>query len=122
MIRPLSVDLTGQKVQVYQNLNNGQWSVKHPAHPVFHVTSCQLRRVVLKVSAKGRARVRELKQRAVHAYAEGIWAADVSEAAAWASYNPYHHVAAFYLKETGRPVYTAQAAHFTEGGKMFLKL
>lgn len=125
MIRPVpeTLELTDHKVQVYQNLDNGQWSVKHRDHPVFHVRACALRRVIFKVSGPGRLRVIASKQRAVHAYAEGIWEAvptllpDVS-----ASYNPYNGVPAFYLVDSGAPVYTARAAVFTAQARMLLHL
>ncbi|WP_216726112.1 hypothetical protein [Hymenobacter siberiensis] len=127
MIRPMPPEvlaqLYGQPVQVYQNLNNGQWSVKHRDHPVFHLTECHLSRVTLKVSAKGRAQVRAQNCRQVHAYAHGYLSpAPASAAMVGASYNPHNDVPAFYLRATKQPVYTATAASFGSDKKMYLQL
>lgn len=112
---PQGLDLTGQLVKVHQNLNNGMWTVKHGSNPVFHVHACCIRRASFHVSKAGRERVRLLRQRAVHAWVEGIWC-EPPFFAEWpplASYNPFKPQPFFYYQYSMQPVYTAAYALFT---------
>ena len=118
MIRPLTVDLEGQKVKVYRNLRNGLFSIQVNGLVVAHVESVNLRQVVFTVSAAGRARVLRDKQKNVHAYAVGTYTATRTSGEQAVTYCPYT-APHFYEKATAAPVYTAAAARI-EAGAVFI--
>jgi hypothetical protein len=71
--RALTIDLEGQRVKVYRNLQNGLFSVQFGGLVVAHLATVQLTGVVFKVTETARQRVLAQRQRNVHAYAIGTF-------------------------------------------------
>lgn len=117
-IRPLTVNLEGQKVQVYRNLNNGLLSIQQNGLVVAHVPSCNLLNVVFKVQGGGRKRVLEQRRKNVHAYAVGTYTEAPQTGDQAVTYCPYK-AAHFYRRADDSPVFTAAAAHLA-GGSVFI--
>jgi FMN-dependent NADH-azoreductase len=113
MIRLPSMNLVGQKVRVYRNLNNGLWSVKASDQLVVHVPTIHLANVTFHVSKSGRNRVRQKKQREVHAWAQGLVIPEPGQPTTYpVTYNPYHDRACFVGRTDNAAVYAAPWASF----------
>lgn len=107
------------KVFVYRNLNRRGvvWSVKDVAlgKVIDRTPEVFLRDVKLKVSQAGRARVLRLRQRNVHAGAEGLRVGPVVRSG-WvrATYDSYRFES--FVLATGEPVFQARFAKLTSTG------
>jgi hypothetical protein len=113
--RPLTIDLEGQQVKVYRNLQNGLFSVQFGGLVVAHLATVQLVGVTFKVTESARQRVLNCKQRNVHAYAVGIFTNSAQpEATEAISYNPYR-AGHFFRVQDEAPVYSAAAVVLSEG-------
>lgn len=113
--RALTINLEGQRVKVYRNLQNGLFSVQYGGRVVAHLDTAQLSGVVFKVTESARQRVLKARQRNVHAYAIGTFTASAQPTATEAiSYNPYHAGHFFRVKDQA-PVHSAAAVVFSRG-------
>lgn len=113
-IRPLTVALEGQKVQVYRNLNNGLLSVMQDGRVVGHVASVNLLNVTFKVRRGGRQRVLTERRKNVHAFAQGIFTEARQPGTEAVTYCPYT-AAHFYRRADASPVYEAAHARLADG-------
>jgi hypothetical protein len=113
--RPLTIDLEGQRVKVYRNLQNGLFSVQFRGRVVAHLATVQLVGVEFKVTESARQRVLTSRQRNVHAYAIGTFTTAAPPAATEAiSYDPYH-AGHFYQVQNKRPLHSAPAVVLHQG-------
>lgn len=113
--RPLTIDLEGQRVKVYRNLQNGLFSVQFGGLVVAHLATVQLSGVVFKVTETARQRVIITKQKNVHAYAIGTFTASAQPTATEAiSYDPYH-AGHFFRVQDQVPVHSAVAVVLSQG-------
>jgi hypothetical protein len=101
------------KVQVYKNLNRGDWSVRVAGKVIAHVPSITLANVSFHVSESGRKRVIANKCREVHAWAIGeIVASQPSGEAKAITYNPYRG-GTFTERASGAAVTSAAHVYFS---------
>lgn len=112
-IRPLTIDLEGQRVKAHRNLKNGLWSVLIKVDGrekvVGHVSEVNLTDVTFHVREGGRQRVITEKCKNVHAFAIGIFTArNVAEGPQLTgiTYNPYK-VGHFYQEADETPIFGA---------------
>lgn len=113
--RPLTIDLEGQRVKVYLNLQNGLFSVQFGGLVVARLATVQFSSVVFKVTETARQRVIQAGQRNVHAYAIGTFTTSAQPAATDPiSYNPYH-AGYFFRTEDQAPVHSAAAVVLRQG-------
>lgn len=113
--RALTIDLEGQRVKVYRNLQNGLFSVQFGGLVVAHLATVQLTGVVFKVTETARQRVLSQRQRNVHAYAIGTFRSSQQPTATEPiSYNPYH-AGHFFRVQDQAPIHSAQAVVLTQG-------
>ncbi len=104
-------------VKVWFNLHRRDWSVKRGTAPVQHYAAFRLVAASFVVSEGARQKVLATRCRSVHAYATGIEAEVIEAAGVHVSYNPYRG-GAFYRKDTGADVHTADALHFLPDGRV----
>lgn len=113
--RALTIDLEGQRVKVYRNLQNGLFSVQFGGLVVAHLATVQLTGVVFKVTETARQRVLAQRQRNVHAYAIGTFTTAAQPTATEPiSYNPYT-AGHFFRVEGQAPVHSATAVVLSHG-------
>jgi hypothetical protein len=119
--RPLTIDLEGQRVKVYRNLQNGLFSVQFRGRVVAHLATVQLVAVTFKVTETGRQRVLTCRQKNVHAYAIGTFTQVAQPAATEPiSYDPYR-AGHFYQVHNEQPLLSALAVVLHQG-KAFAQL
>lgn len=110
---------TGDRVFVYWNLHRGCWSVRMNGRVVAHVTELTLRDARFRVSEAGRQRVLRERRKNVHAGVDGYVTEGGELGSVAVSYDPYRGPA-FYLKESGAPVYGAARVAFTPARGVFI--
>lgn len=109
-------DLIGKRVMVYYNLHKHTFSVKYQSKVVLHADYVKLSDVEFRVRPGGKERVRDEKQKNVHAFVIG----NLMEYCEYpcertleppnenvVTYNPYHHDS-FVKKFSDEPIYNAK--------------
>jgi hypothetical protein len=102
-------------VQVYKNLNRGDWSIRAKGKVIGHASECVLANVTFHVSENGRQRVIRNRCREVHAWAIGELidgTAPIGERIA-VTYRPFEG-GSFVRRDNGAPIAGAAFVHFTE--------
>lgn len=117
------------RVAVYRNLHGNVWSLlamdgRHKGQIVAHAKQVQLDLPVFRVNPAGQARVRETRQKNVHAFVIGM----IRDTDVWpdylelerVTYNPYT-MATFGLADAAfpTPVDAARIAVFDDRGKLW---
>lgn len=102
------------RVQVYRNLNRGDWSIRANGRVIAHVEACALRDVTFHVQAGAQARVQAGAPRSVHAWAVGELAESDIIGRDWIpiTYRPRER-STFYRRDTGAAVTRARFVLFT---------
>lgn len=119
----------GKKVMVYYNLHKHTFSVKHADRVILHADFVKLENVEFRVRSGGREKVRDEKQKNVHAFVIGTLVdycqypcetlpeppSDIV-----VTYNPYKYDT-FVIKATGEPILNANAVEMINfKDKLFL--
>lgn len=101
------------KVQVYKNLNRGDWSVRVGGKVIAPLREVTLAKVTFHVSEKARRRVIANQCREVHAWAIGeiVASQPIGERIA-ITYNPYR-AGTFTERVSGEPVTSAAHVYFS---------
>ena len=100
-------------VLVYRNLTKKCWSIKQKGLVVAHTNNIILKDAICIVNQKGNLRVRQEKQKNVHAYIKGIIYNPIEELTFndIITYNPYINDTFVINNE---PVYAIKYAQFTD--------
>lgn len=119
----------GKKVMVYYNLHKHTFSVKHDNRVILHADFVKLEDVEFRVRSGGREKVRDEKQKNVHAFVIGTLVdycqypcenlpeppSDIV-----VTYNPYKYDT-FVIKGTGEPILNADGVEMINlKDKLFL--
>lgn len=98
-------------VQVYRNLNTGNFSIRHKGKVIAHASHVTLTDVRFHVNTKAQAKIKAGAHRSVHAWVTGILveARPVPKTASEVTYRP-HQEAYFFDVQTGKPVTNATTA------------
>lgn len=107
-------ELTGLYVRIYKNLHNGLFSVQYRGRVIAHVEQITLANVSFTVQPAARLKVIQTKQKVVHAFVNGIVAAEIKPLAKRASYNPY--LASTFVDSAGKPLQKAEYATLLKTG------
>jgi hypothetical protein len=113
--------MIGERVRVHFNLHSRRWSVTAMSGTckglvIAHVDRFALRDCTFKVSAAGRQRVLQRKQRMVHAWVEGFVVPPEDTVPAGAeefTYNPYR-CGAFTRRGSLEPIHSVGNAWFID--------
>lgn len=110
------------RVDVYKNLNRGCWSIRAGGRVIDHTESCAVVNARFVVRPAAQAKVAAGAHRSVHAWVTGelLTAGAIDTAAAVAvTYRPRER-ACFFRRDTGAPVWSADAVVFTPAGAFAL--
>lgn len=100
-------------VLIYKNLTKKCWSIKQKGLVVAYTNNIILKDAICIVNKKGNEKVRQEKQKNVHAYIKGIIYTPLDELyfKDIITYNPYIHES---FVRNNEPVYKLKYAQFTD--------
>lgn len=106
-------DIT-KPVLIYRNLTKRCWSIKQNGLVVAYTNNIILKDAICVVNQKGNQKVRQEKQKNVHAYIKGIIYTTLDELVfnEIITYNPYIHDT--FINNNNQPVYKIKYAQFTD--------